>query len=213
MEQVVLDAKRRAPGGKGAARKARGAGLVPAVAYGHGLEPVPLAVDGRTLSTVVRHHHGSGVLLDLRVDGQAPEGLAAIIKSLQTDPVSEEVLSVDFQWVSLTEQIHVEVALHTVGTAVGVTVGGILEQMLHEVTVSSTPLQIPSEIVVDVRGLQIGDTLHVSDLVVPEGVQVLAHGEEPMVTVRAPHVVTVVEAAPEEGAEEEAEAEEGEEEE
>jgi len=199
MEQVILEATRRTPRGKGAAHQARRRGLVPGVAYGHGLDPLPLLVDERTLTSVLRQHHGSNVLLDLRVDGQAPTGLAAIIKALQTDPVTDHPLSVDFQWVSLQEKVTVSVALRLEGTAAGAQQGGIVEQMLHEVHVTCLPLDIPAELWLPITGLQIGDTLHVSDLVVPDTVRVLNHPEDPVVTVRAP--VIVAEVAAEEAAE------------
>jgi large subunit ribosomal protein L25 len=211
MEQVVLEAKSRTPGGKGAAHRARQSGLVPGVAYGHGLDPMPLVVDERTLATVLRHHRGGNVLFDLRVDGKTPGELAAIVKALQTDPVTDDLLAVDFQWVSLREHVTVHVAVRLEGTAVGAEQGGVVDQMTHEVQVSCLPLEMPEELTVDIRALEIGDTLHVSALQAPEGVTILSNPEEPLVTVRPP--VVIAEVAPEveevegEAAEEAAEGE------
>jgi large subunit ribosomal protein L25 len=167
-------------------------------------------VEARTLIEVLRHHRGGNVLFDLEVDGEAPGGYAAIIKQLQMDPVSDELLSVDFQWVSLTEAVQVSVPVHPQGEAAGVKAGGMLEQVLHDLLVSCLPTEIPPGIPVDVSNLEMGQTLHVSDLVIPDGVRVLTNAEESVVTVRPPHVVTEV--APAEAAEgaEEAEAEEAE---
>jgi len=206
MEQVVLEAKSRTPGGKGAARKQRREGLVPGVAYGHGLDPMPLLVDERTLTDVLRHHRGGNVLFDLRVDGTAPGGFAAIVKSMQSDPVTDDLLAVDFQWVSLQEHVTVQVRIRLQGRARGAEEGGIVDQALHEVEVSCLPLEMPEELVLDISAMEIGDTLHVSDLAEVAVVVVLAHAEEPAVTVRPP--VVVAEVAP---VAEEAAAEEGEE--
>ncbi len=209
MEQMVLQAESRTPGGKGAARKARAAGMVPGVAYGHGLEPRPLLVDGKTLRDVLRHHRGSNVLLDLKVDGESPGNLAAIIKAMQTDPTTDDVLAVDFQWVSLAEHVTVHVAVHLTGSAPGAEQGGAVDQMLHEVEVSCLPLEIPEALTADISGMQIHDILHVSDITAPAGVEILTHAEESLVTVRPPVSAAALETKPAEG-EEEAEAAEGE---
>jgi large subunit ribosomal protein L25 len=171
---------------------------------------MPLTVDSKALRDVLRRHHGGNVLFDLKVDGQAPEGLAAMIRALQIDPATDELLSVDFQWVSLTEEVHLQVPVRPEGVAAGVKAGGMLEVVLHEVTVACLPTNIPEEFIVDVTAMEQGQSLHVADLVPPEGVRILTHAEEPVVSVRAPHVVIEVAPAAEEGAEEAAEEGEGE---
>jgi len=212
MEQVILEARRRTPGTKGAARSLRREGLVPGVVYGHRLDPMPIAVEARTLAKLLRHHRSGNVLFDLTVDGQAPGEYKAIVKELQADPVSDQLLSVDFQWVSLTERVHVVVPVRVEGMAAGVKSGGMLEQMLHEVQVSCLPTNIPEEIVVDVTPMEQGDSLHVSDIAAPEGVTILTHAEDTVVSVRVPHVAPVVaEVEGEEAVEEGEEAAEGQE--
>jgi large subunit ribosomal protein L25 len=217
MEQVTLEARRRTPDRKGKARRDRREGFVPGVAYGHGLDPIHLLVGAKELSTLLRQHHGTNVLLDLTVDGEAPGGFKAIVKEVQRDPVRDDLLSVDFQWVSLTEKISVTVPVVPVGDSVGVKAGGIFEQALHELHISCLPTGIPQQITVDVSELEQGHSLHVSDLVAPEGVTILTAAEEPVVSVRPPHIVAeVVEAKEgeavegEEGEEEAAEAPEAE---
>ncbi len=212
MEQVVLDAKSRTPGGKIEARKARNAGLVPGVVYGRGQEVLSLSVDARNLWNVLRHQRGGNVLFSLNVDGETPEGLAAIIKELQTDPVTDEFLAVDFQWVSLTEKVTVQVAVRFVGVSEGALVGGSVDQILYDVPIACLPLEIPEEFTLDITGMEIGDTRHVSDLIFPEGVDfdLLIEPDEAMVTVRAPVVIEEPEVEDEEGLEGE-EGEEGEE--
>ena len=143
MEQVKLEAQQRTPGNKGAARRVRREGLVPGVVYGRGEATIPLAVDARTLSQLLRKHRGSSVLFNLKVDGESPEGLAAIIKELHADPITDVLLSVDFQWVSLTEEITVAVPIRLESVAAGVQAGGVLDQALYEVQVSCLPTNIP----------------------------------------------------------------------
>ncbi len=208
MEQIRLEAQQRTPSKKSAAREVRRRGLVPGVVYGRGEETVPLAVDARTLSQLLRQHHGANVLFDLKVDGQSPKDVAAIIKELQADPTTDELLSVDFQWVSLTEEISVTVAIRLEGLAAGVQAGGVLDQSLYEVHVSCLPTNIPEELHLNVDALEIGDSLHVSDIAAPEGAMILAASEEIVVTVRPPTVIAEPEPEVEE---EEGEVPEGEE--
>ncbi len=207
MEQVKLEAQHREPGRKSAARALRRQGLVPGVVYGRGHDPVHLSVDARTLLHTLRQHRGASVLFDLTVGGESPGNVAAIIKELQADPISDELLSVDFQWVSLTEEITVTVPVHLEGLAEGVQAGGVLDQSLYEVEVSCLPTNMPEELVLHVEALGIGDSLHVSDLVPPEGTTILTSPDEITVTVRPPTLVV----EPEPEVEEEAEPVEGEE--
>ena len=213
MEQIKLEAQHRTPNRKGAAREVRRQGLVPGVVYGRGQNPIPLAVQTSVLSQLLRKHRGASVLFDLKVGGKSPEGVAAIIKELQADPITDELLSVGFQWVSLTEEITVAVPIRLEGLALGVQVGGVLDQALYEVQVSCLPTNIPEELTLDVAALEIGDSLHVSDLTAPEGTEILASAEDSVVTVRPPVIIAEPEPEVEEAEElaegEEAEVEEG----
>jgi len=218
MRQVKLRAYKREGSGKKVARKLRAQGLVPGVAYGLGKEPVVLSVPDNELRNVLRTAQGLNVLIDLEIEGvPTEEDVAVLIKDIQRNPITRQALSVDLQWVSLTEPVTVEVPIQVEGEAPGVEAGGTLEQLLHRIEVSCVPTAIPEQLVVDVSGMQINDTLHVSDLVVPEGVEVLAHPEDPVVTVWPPVTIEEVESRLEgeelEGEELEAEeeAEEGEE--
>jgi len=208
MEQIKLEAQQRTPGRKAAARDVRRQGLVPGVVYGRGQDSVPLAVDARTLSQLLRQHRGANVLFDLKVDGKSPKGVAAIIKELQADPISDQLLSVDFQWVSLTEEIAVTVPIRLEGVAAGVQAGGVLDQSLYEVQVSCLPTHIPEALHLNVDPLEIGDSLHIADITAPEGAVILSSAEELVVTVRPPTVIAEPEPEIEEEGEE-AEVEEG----
>ena len=197
MEQVTFLVQKRDQVGKGAARKLRAAGQIPGVAYGRGVDPVPIAVDERQLLALEKH--GANVLIDLKVD-DAPSGASrlAILKELQRDPITLRPLSVDFQWISLTQRITVAVPIVLEGEPRGAESGGVLEHSIRELQVHVLPTEIPSSIPVSVAELDIGQSIHVRELDVPEGVEVLTPADEPVVTVSAPRAVEVVEEAPEE---------------
>src|SRR2546422_572486 len=160
-----LEAARRADVGKGVARKLRAGGRVPAVYYGRGEDSIPLTVSLKDLEHVIESAEGSNVIVDLKFPGDAAKDRKALIREIQRDPVAGAILHLDLQHISLTERITVEVPIVLVGTPIGVKdAGGILEHLLREVEVECLPTDIPSKLEVDVSELQIGDTLHVSDI-------------------------------------------------
>jgi large subunit ribosomal protein L25 len=195
MSVIQLNGKRRETIGKGGARKARAAGQIPGVIYGHGEEPIAVAVDGREFSTVMRSHKGGNAIVNLKVgEGE----YTALVRDAQIDPLSRAILHLDFQHISLTETIEVEVPVHPVGIAVGVKDGGgILELITRMIEVRCLPTAIPAALDLDVSALEIGASLHVSDIKA-EGFTILTDPGTTVVTVVAP---TVEEApAPVEGA-------------
>jgi len=187
MEQVSLAAEKRDAMGKGVARKLRAAGKVPGIAYGRGADPVPVTVEERDLLSLAKH--GANVLIDLKIDGvDTDDDTLAILRELQRDPTTDRPLNADFQWISLTERITLAVPITIEGTPIGVEAGGVLEQSLWELQVNVLPTAIPSSIPVSVAHLDIGQSLHVRDLAVPEDVEVLTPGDEPLLTITAPKV-------------------------
>ena len=190
---IQLKGTRRTRLGKGGARKARAAGQVPGVVYGHGEEPVAVAVDLREFQTALRAHKGGNALVSLKVDDKE---YTALVCDAQYDPVSYAVLHLDFQQISLTETIEVEVEVHAVGLAAGVKDGGgILEMIVRTVEVRCLPTTIPDSIDVDVTALQIGESVHVRDLP-SEGITILTDPDTTLITIVPP---TVEEVAPVEG--------------
>src|SRR5439155_411181 len=134
---------RRTGTGKGAARRIRRAGTVPAILYG-GTSPENIAVDPKSVLKLIHGHGGTTQLLSLRFDGESDGTRLAVLRELQFDPVSERLLHVDLQEVSATRPITVRVAVHPVGEAVGVKeTKGILNLVLHELDVSCLPTAIP----------------------------------------------------------------------
>jgi large subunit ribosomal protein L25 len=217
MATVELKATARTETGKGIARQTRREGSFPAVLYGEGEEPQPLSVDNKDFYPVIRTAAGENVILDLRIEGVKKDLCKAIIRDIQYHPVSRDILHVDFQHISMTKMITVEVPIEIVGEAVGVkTGGGILEVILREVEVECLPVNIPDVIKVDVTELEIGHSIQVRDLAVADAA-IVADPEATVITIGAPTVVEEVkpevaegEEAAEEGAEG-AEAAEGEE--
>ena len=193
-----LKANRRDAAGKGAARKLRSTGQVPGVVYGHGMEPVPVAVDGRELYHVLHTDAGSNVLIDLAVGSDRHLTLA---REIQRDHVRGQFLHVDFLEVRRDEKIHVDVPVELVGESHGVKEGGVVEHHLWEIRVQCLPGDVPERIEGDITKLGISESLKVSELVLPPGVEVLTDTDETVVSVVPPPIIQVEEEVAEEALE------------
>lgn len=207
MEQK-LQADHREGTGKGVARKLRAAGRVPGVLYGHGMEPVSLAVDSKDLYHVLHTGAGSNVLVDLAVDGKEHLVLA---REIQRDHIRGRVVHVDFLAIRRDEKIVIDVPVRVVGEAPGVKQGGVIEHHLWDLHVECLPGDVPDGIDADVPALEIGDGLRVADITPPSGVTVLTSPDETILSVVTPPVLQVEEEVAEEEAAEVAEGAEGEE--
>ncbi len=185
MQRLALEVSAREGSGKGVARKLRASGLVPAIVYGTGLEPVKVQVPARALEGAAEA--GANALIELEGVKQL-KGKLVLIKESQRDPVSRRMLHCDFYAVDLKRKIHVAVPLRFEGRPIGVEMGGVLEPLLRELEVSCLPLSIPDSIACDVSELQVGSSLRVSDLVLPEEVELLVDESLPVVHVVAPRV-------------------------
>jgi large subunit ribosomal protein L25 len=204
MQMQELTIQPRQGTGKQAAKRLRRQGVVPAILYG-GATTEPVSVDPKAVLKMISGHAGTTRLLTLKMEGDGASRLA-IIRAMQFDPVSERLLHVDLQEVSANKPITVRVAVHPVGEAVGVRdTKGILNLVLHEVSVSCLPTAIPERIDADVSELAIGDVLTIGDLAVPAGVRILNDPGQAVATVSppmaeevaAPAVVAAVTAEPE----------------
>src|SRR5438034_6393624 len=186
MQMQELTVTQREGKGKQAAKRLRREGQIPAILYG-GATPQPIAVDPKAVLKMIHGHEGTTQLLSLRFDGGAASSRMAIIRDMQFDPVSEDLLHVDLQEVAADRAITVRVAVHPVGEAVGVRdTYGILNLVLHELEISCLPTNIPQRVDADVSGLAIGDVLTVRDLVAPEGVRILNDPGQAIATVAPP---------------------------
>jgi len=204
----TLNAEVREATGKGVARKLRAVGRIPGICYGQaGIQPISL--DPAALDRLIRRSaSGMNTLIDLKVaGGGAFDGKKVLLKEMQRDPVTNAPLHADFFALDLTHDIDIAVPIHIRGSAPGVTIkGGILDQVLREVHVECRPDAIPDEVLADVSELDLGMSLHVRDLITPQGVKVLTDGDLSVVSVAAPKAVEEEAPVEEAGAEEAAEA-------
>ena len=187
MATVALKAQSRKETGKGVARFLRRQAQIPAVFYGPEVEPVPLALDLRAVERLISSAAGENVLIDLKIDNDgSAQSHRAMIKEIQVDPVKQTILHVDFYAISMDKKISLEVPIMLTGEALGVADGGILQQVGRTIEISCLPDQIPDAVEVVVSHLDIGDSLHVSDLQVPGGVEILAEEQLTIATVVPP---------------------------
>jgi large subunit ribosomal protein L25 len=193
--------------GKGVARKLRAAGRIPGVCYGQS-QSQPITLDPRALDRLVRKSAtGVNTLIDLKVEGGGHfDGKKMLLKEMQRDPVTSALLHADFFAVDLTHTIDVAVPVRVSGIPVGVTMGGILDQVLREIHLECLPGSIPEEIVADVTQLEIGMSIHVRDLPLPANVKLLSDGDLSVVSVATPKAIEEEVPVEEEAAEAEGEA-------
>jgi large subunit ribosomal protein L25 len=198
MAMIQLKGTRREALGKGGARRARAAGQIPGVVYGHGEAPVAVAIDAKEFETALRGHEGSNPIVTLSVGGS--RDVTALVRDVQLDPLTRGIIHLDFQHISLTEEIEVEVAVHFIGTPLGVKdAGGILEHIARSLKVRCLPTAIPASIDVDVTALNVGQNLHVRDIQA-QGFQIVTDADVTVAAVVAPAVEEVAAPAPTEEA-------------
>lgn len=202
MGQNSIIAEERTGTGKGANRKLRAAGRIPAIVYGGGRAARALALDPTPLMRMLRSSQsGMNTLIDLEVGGQET---VVLVREIQRDPVSGSWIHADLFEVDLQKTIEVRVPLHIIGKPKGVENGGILDHALRDVEVECLPRAIPDSVEVDVSDLDVGDSIHVRDLVLPEGATMLSDGDLAVASVVLPKAEE--EAKPAEAAEVAAEA-------
>jgi len=212
MEKILLNADVRSETGKGAARTLRRAGELPAVVYGEG-KSTPVKLNRKEMVRLIRSGVAEHALITLQLNtekGKASEH-PVLIKEYQVDPIDSILLHVDFIEISLKDKIKVSIPIIITGEAVGVKEGGILEQQEREVEIECLPTAIPQGIEVDAEHIEIGGSLHISDLTAPEGAVILADPEKLVLSVSAPKIEEEpeVEEELEEGAEPEVDSGKG----
>jgi large subunit ribosomal protein L25 len=218
LEKFELHATVRKSVGNGPGRTLRRIGQIPAVLYGPQTESMPLAVDVKELEQVLKHGKLGQIILDLIIQNGAKTSKSAMIKELQTHPVSGKFLHVDFYEIDMLRKIRVMIPVVTKGKCKGVENGGMLQIVQREIEVLCLPGDIPETIEVDIENLDVGHAIHVEDLPLAEHVEILADSNFTVITVTSPKAeeAAKVEEAAEalaEGAEESSEAGESAEEE
>jgi large subunit ribosomal protein L25 len=179
MAEITLKATTGRDLGTGPAKRLRAEGKIPGVVYGLGGDPIPLSVDWRPLREALTTDAGLNALIDLDVDGDVS---LTIVKELQRHPIRGDVLHIDFLRVSADELITVEVPIVLEGEAKAVTgENGTVDHLLHALSINAKPADIPNELVVDITDLELGATIHVSDIKLPRGVTTDVDPEESVV--------------------------------
>jgi large subunit ribosomal protein L25 len=202
MDKPVLNARLRQSTGKGAARKLRKNNQIPAVFYGPRREPLKLAMDYPELEGFIKQTGGENIVLDLKVKSDGgTETWNVILKDLQVDPIKDTYLHADFYEISMDKEITVNVPIHLINTPAGAEEGGILQHVRRELTVSCLPDKLIEALEVDVSQLEIGGSVHIRDIILPEGITSLDEEDLTIAVVAAPTVM------PEEALEEEVEEE------
>lgn len=193
MATVSLSANSRDVKGKGAARTLRSQGQIPAVIYGHGRDPQPLALNARDLDKMLSHIQAESTVIEVTVGGQTAKTL---IREIQRHPIKRQILHVDFQALVAGEKVTVSIPIVLVGIPEGVRLeGGVLDHTLRELEIEVDPSNIPDRFELDVTNMVIGDSKHVSDLSIPPGVEVLDDPETSVAVLAAPRAV-IEEVAP-----------------
>jgi large subunit ribosomal protein L25 len=201
MAIVSFNATARDQSGKGAARTLRSKGFIPAVIYGHGRDPQALSLNARDLDKLLGHIQAESTVIEVSVGGTTSKTL---IREIQRHPIKRQILHVDFQALVAGEKVTVSIPIVLEGIPEGVRLGGgVLDQTLRELEIEVDPSSIPDHIEFDVTNMVIGDSVHVSDLKMPEGVEVLDDPETSVAVLAAPRAVIEETAAaePVEGAE------------
>lgn len=200
MKKVQLTVKERDTFGSPEARRMRRTGWIPGVLYG-GSGNTALAVEEKALRQALGHGRGNAII-NLKVEGQ-DKAHSAILKEYQPDPIGKGILHVDFLEVRMDQPIESSVHLELTGNAQGVRDGGILDQSLRELHIKCLPGDMPSSVEYDVTEMNIGDSIRVSDIAPPQGVEILNDSESAVASVLAPKLVVeeVTEEEAEEGAE------------
>lgn len=186
-----LNAQVRSDKGKGVARKLRAGGKIPAVLYGKDMEARSLSLDAHETETLFRGISVENTILDLVIEGEK-DPVPTLIREIQTFPHKPGILHVDFLRIQKGVAVEVDIPVSLEGTPIGVReAGGVLEQMINELRVKCIPSKIPEVVSLDVTDLGIGDSFHVSDVELGEGVDILVDPTRTICNVAVPKVVEV----------------------
>ena len=187
MQKIEIQAEQRQKSGKGVARRLRAQGRIPAVLYSAGKSSL-LTLNPKDIHRVLHSASGENTLINLKLDGaEGSEERIAILREFQIDPLNGAVLHADLFEISMTEKIQVRVQVEiTDEVPAGVKEGGVLQHNLREIEIRCLPTLIPDQILVDASRLAIGESVHVRDLTLGEGIEIMAEPDQVVVSVAAP---------------------------
>ncbi len=187
MTTATLSATKRSDTGKGVARSLRREGRIPGVIYGRARQPQALSISARELLRLLEHISAENTVIDLTIDGSTARTL---IRQIQRHPLRRDIIHVDLQELIAGEKVEVKIPIVLLGTPAGVrTSGGILDQVMRELRVRVDPSHIPTRFEVDVTELNIGHSIHVNEITVPAGVEVMDDDTSTIATVAAPRAI------------------------
>lgn len=195
MKAVALKAYPRSLSRRGGAKRVRALGRVPAVIYGRSAQPRNLEVAAKEFHDLIQRSASETIFVDLTVEGDGGGEQMALVQEIQHHPLSGQLLHVDLHQVAAGERVTVTIPLESVGVAAGVKAGGVLEHVLFKVKLNGLPQDLPELIEVDVSHLNIGETIHLSEIKLPEGVKVVGDPGIPVLSVAAPITEAQEEAA------------------
>ncbi|MDD4939573.1 MAG: 50S ribosomal protein L25 [Candidatus Omnitrophica bacterium] len=187
MENIILEIQTREEIGKSKVKDLRGKGFIPAVVYSEGKNSLPIKVSHKELWQLIHHHRVESMVINLKTADKKQKDKPCLIKEIQYDPVKGDIIHVDFNEISLTELIKVNVPVSAKGEPAGVKQeGGSLEHNLWEIEVECLPTEIPQDVEVDVSQMKIGDSIHVKDIAFPSNIKVLTNPDAIVLSVAAP---------------------------
>jgi large subunit ribosomal protein L25 len=190
MARYTLAARVRNEKGKEAAKRLRRENRIPAIFYGPGAASLMLTVDAHELDMIMKKKTGENVIIGLQIETEkGADSRTVILKELHSDPVKNDYLHADFYEISMDKELTVEIALHFINIPKGVTNGGMLQPVRREITVSCLPDKLVDFIEVDVSGLDIGQSFHVGEITLPDGIKTILDPDLTVATVMAPSLV------------------------
>jgi large subunit ribosomal protein L25 len=177
--------------GKEVAKRLRRENRIPAIFYGPKTTPLKLVVNYPDLERIIRKTSGESPIFELQIEtDKGSDTRIVMLKELQIDPVEDIYLHADFYEISMDRELTVNIAVRLINTPSGVTKGGVLQHVRREITVSCLPDTLVDHIDVDVSGLDIGDSIHIKDIALPEGIKTTQEGHLTVAVVAAPTVIT-----------------------
>lgn len=176
-KKLNLNATKRDSSGSGSAKRLRRIGIVPGVIYGSHQDNYSVQVVEKDFSELVHRSGSANMLLNLRIAGAKEPEKLTMVQAVQRDPLTGRVLHIDFHAVREDEEVTAHIALELLGEAVGVRAGGMLDHQVHTLEVRCKPGDMPERFELDVRHLEIGDAVHVSDIALPPGVEMVTDAD------------------------------------
>lgn len=182
MQQKQMNIELRSKTGTGISRRLRNADMIPGVVYGKGIDPMPVSIKYRELQNAIAGEGGQNNLITLIGGGSLDQNIVIVV-DLQRDPIKRTFKHVDLHRINPNEKLRVTVPILIKGTAIGVKEGGLLDLAHHELHVECLPGNIPDHIEIDITEIAIGHSIHVGEVVLPEGIALLDNPKTPLISV------------------------------